>query len=376
METNNKMSWKKVMVFAGTYIATIIGSGFATGQETMQFFAYYGMPGIIGSLITMAIFIFIGVEVLNRGRLTKPKDSMSIYKLYTGKYIGIFLDWFIPVFLFMVFVVMVSGSGATLEQYYGLNPYVGRVGMAVLAYLAISFGLDKLSSVLGYIGPIIIIFTVAVGLISVINNSGTLDSSLEFIKTADVARPTSNPYFAGVLYAAYNAIVIIGILASLGATTDNKKEATYGGALGAIALMGAALLMILAMISQAPALFDKGIPTLVLADQISPTVGKLFSIILLMGIFSTAAPLLWQFSARFTEDGTKKFKIFSLIATIAGLIGGFLPFGKLVGTIYPYTGYLGLVIIALVVVKSIMLKTQGKTGAEELAAIEGNKKDE
>ncbi len=373
MDTNNKVNWKKVMVFAGSYIATIIGSGFDTGQEIMQFFAFYGISGVIGSLITMIIFIFIGVEVLNRGRLTKPKDSMSIYKLYTGKYIGMFLDWFIPVFLFMVFVVMVSGAGATLTEYYGLNPYIGRVGMAAIAYIAVSFGLERLSNVLGYIGPIIIVFTVMVGLISLFNNISGLNSSLEYIQTADLSKPVSNPYFAGILYAAYNAVVIVGILASLGATTDNKKEAIYGGAIGAIALMGAALLMILAIIAQAPILFDKGIPTLVLADQISPIIGKLFSVILLMGIFSTAAPLLWQFSARFTTDGTKNFKIFSLVATIGGLIGGFLPFGKLVGTIYPYTGYLGLVIMILILVKSIVLKKQEKTGAEELAEIEGKK---
>ncbi len=361
------------MVFAGSYIATIIGSGFATGQEIMQFFSFYGLAGIAGSLITMVIFIFLGIEVLNRGRLTKPKDPMSIYKLYTGRYIGLFLDWFVPFFLFAVFVVMVSGAGATLTEYYGLSPYIGRIGMAVLAYLAISLGLEKLSNVLGYIGPIIIVFTVMVGLLSVVNNIDSLAEGLQYIETATVPKPVSNPYFAGLLYAAYNAIVIVGILASLGATTNNRKEAVYGGAIGAVALMVAAMLIILAIMAQAPILFDKGIPTLVLADQISPLVGKLFSIILLLGIFSTAAPLLWQFSARFTKDGTKKFKVFSLVATVVGLIGGFLPFGKLVGTVYPYTGYLGLLIIALVVYKSISLTSKGESGREELRAIEGNK---
>ncbi|PIE84812.1 MAG: hypothetical protein CSA07_00250 [Bacteroidia bacterium] len=369
----NGFSWKRVMVFAGSYVATIIGSGFATGQEIMQFFSFYGLAGIAGSLISMGLFIFLGVELLNRGRLVKPKDPMSIFKLYTGRYIGIFLDWFVPLFLFAVFVVMISGAGATLTEYYGLHPYIGRVGMAVLAYLAISLGLEKLSNVLGYIGPTIIVFTVLIGLIGTVSNLDGLDAALAYIETAEVSKPVSNPYFAGALYTAYNAIIVVGILASLGATTDNRREAVYGGIIGAVALMGTATLLLVAIMSQAPVLFGREIPTLVLADQISPLVGKLFSVILLLGIFSTAAPLLWQFAARFTKDGTKGFRIFSLLATVAGLAGGFLPFDRLVGTVYPYTGYLGILIIIIIAYKSISLAARGASGREELEAIESGK---
>jgi len=62
-------------------------------------------------------------------------------------------------FLFGVFVVMISGAGATLTEYYGLHPMVGRVGMALVSFITVSLGLDKLSKILGGIGPIIIVFT-------------------------------------------------------------------------------------------------------------------------------------------------------------------------------------------------------------------------
>lgn len=144
---DNSVSFRKVIVYAGSYVATVIGSGFATGQEIMQFFSFYGLSGIIACLVSMALFAFLGMEVLNRGRLVKPKDSTKIFSLYTGKTIGKFLDWFVPAFLFAVLVVMISGSGATLSEYYGLSPHVGRIGMIVLSYLSVSFGVDKLSKV-------------------------------------------------------------------------------------------------------------------------------------------------------------------------------------------------------------------------------------
>mgnify|MGYP000869826231 CR=1 FL=1 len=43
---NKKFSVKTIVILAGSYIATIIGSGFATGQEILQFFSYYGIIGI------------------------------------------------------------------------------------------------------------------------------------------------------------------------------------------------------------------------------------------------------------------------------------------------------------------------------------------
>ena len=368
---SGKFSFKKVIIFAGSYVATVIGSGFATGQEIMQFFSFFGIAGLITCFIAWFLFAILGAEALYRGSQTRPKDVMKIYTLYTGKYIGIFLDWFVPAFLFAVLVIMISGAGATLSEYYGLHPYVGRVAMAVLAFASVSFGLDRLSGILGSIGPVIIVFTIFVGTVSLINNYGSINEAMEFVRHAQVAKPAPNAVVSGVLYASYNIIMVVGFLAGLGATTKNKKETIYGGILGATALMVAAGVMYLAILAQAPELFGKKIPTLVLADQISPWIGKAFSVVLMLGIFSTAAPLLWQCANRFSEDGTKKFRLLSLVFAIGGLIGGFLPFDKLVGTVYPYTGYLGIIIMILIAVKVYRLKQAGKTGEEEMKAIEG-----
>jgi len=43
MMKKNTMSTFKI---AATYIGTIVGAGFATGQETLQFFAPFGITGI------------------------------------------------------------------------------------------------------------------------------------------------------------------------------------------------------------------------------------------------------------------------------------------------------------------------------------------
>ena len=48
-----KTNWLNVVKYAGAYIAFIIGSGFATGQEIIQFYTSYGIWGIGSVAISM-----------------------------------------------------------------------------------------------------------------------------------------------------------------------------------------------------------------------------------------------------------------------------------------------------------------------------------
>ena len=42
MEKKEKLDWKRVIILAGAIIAFTIGSGFATGQEIIQYYTAYG----------------------------------------------------------------------------------------------------------------------------------------------------------------------------------------------------------------------------------------------------------------------------------------------------------------------------------------------
>ncbi|MFQ7119072.1 MAG: hypothetical protein ACLRPW_02935, partial [Intestinibacter sp.] len=95
------------------------------------------------------------------------------------------------------------------------------------------------------------------------------------------------------------------------------------------------------------------IPALYLADKISPIIGILFSVVLLLGIYTTAVPLLWSVTNRFVEDDHPKFKIITIVVSILACIGGLLPFDKLVGTLYPYTGYMGILILLCMLYRRI-----------------------
>ena len=58
-----KTDWLNVVKYAGAYIAFIIGSGFATGQEIIQFYTSYGIWGIGSIAISMFLFAWVGGTV-------------------------------------------------------------------------------------------------------------------------------------------------------------------------------------------------------------------------------------------------------------------------------------------------------------------------
>ena len=47
MGSAEKVSWKRVLILAGAIIAFTIGSGFATGQEIIQYYTAYGVKGLL-----------------------------------------------------------------------------------------------------------------------------------------------------------------------------------------------------------------------------------------------------------------------------------------------------------------------------------------
>ena len=119
---SKKNNTKEIMKFAGTYISVCIGSGFATGQEIMQFFSAHGIgKSVFSVLVCMIILSYCGAKLLEIGKSANLRSSNDIFNYLWGESIGGIFKLFMPVFFLCSFVVMVSGAGASINQYYGLS---------------------------------------------------------------------------------------------------------------------------------------------------------------------------------------------------------------------------------------------------------------
>lgn len=364
----NKVSVANVVKFAGAYVACAIGSGFATGQEIMQFFTAQGIMSVLGSIVTMVLFAWVGGRFMKDGKDLQLKVPGAIVRFYFGHTVGRIFEILFQAFLYAIFVIMISGAGATLAEYYGINPYVGRVGMTLLAFFTVILGLHKLTDILGSLGTVIIIFSVGVGLVSFLSNVSGLGHAAEIIPTLEITKNSGGWLFSSILYPGFNAIAVLIFSAGIGASANSGKEALYGGLLGGILFGLAILCMNLGLLVNIESVYDKAVPSLVLADNIHKGVGIVFSVILICGIYTTAVPMLWGVTSQFAKEKTKRFMLVALILTVIAFFLGMTDFKVLVNTVYPFSGYMGIILMVVVLYHMVFDKRNRKEVGDALNA--------
>lgn len=350
---NKKVNKKQVLSFAGAFIAFLIGSGFATGQEIMQYFAAYGYMGIAGALVMFVLFLYVGVSFITVGEKYKFPNGRDIYTYYCGKVIGKFYDYFSIAFIYMSFIVMIAGAGATLNQQYGLPVSVGGILMAILAGGTVIFGLNKIVDVIGSIGPVIVVLSIFLGLSAIIKNPEGLTKVNEVIPNLNLMKASSNWVFAAGSYVGFCMLWLASFMSSMGKTADGRKEATLGAVFGSIAFSLAVIIVALGLMANIEQVAGSMIPSLILAGNIHPMVAILFSLTVVAGIYTTAVPLLWTVSSRIVDEKSNNFKNFTIVlAAIGTVIGLKVPFDKLVNIIYVINGYVGILLLVLMLIKS------------------------
>ncbi|MEF9953795.1 MAG: hypothetical protein RR785_00885 [Clostridium sp.] len=372
MEVNNdnKVSWRRVLILAGAIIAFTIGSGFATGQEIIQYFTAYGLKGILTVLLFAVFFVYYNYNFAKAGAEERFEKGNDVYKYYCGKYIGTFMDYYSTIFCYMSFFVMIGGAASTLHQQYGVPFWIGGVILAALTVFTVIGGLNSLVDKIGAVGPAIVILCIAIGAITLFRDGSNIGQGLEVIRTGAFAGADGetiksagpNWVISALSYAGFVLLWFASFTAALGAR-NKKKEIEYGIYGGTVAICIAIILIMLAQIANINTagfagnnifVWNADIPNLILAESIWKPFASIFAFVVFAGIYTTAVPLLYNPCARFAKEGTPKFKILTIALGVIGLVVGlFLPFRVLVNVIYVLNGYVGAVLILFMLWKNI-----------------------
>jgi uncharacterized membrane protein YkvI len=350
----DKFNYQEILKIAGSYIAVCIGAGFATGQEIMLFYSSFGLKSILGGFVCMALLVICGAIILKTGNENELSSNSEVFSFFCGRHIGMFFKTFMPVLLLSTFVIMISGAGAAMNQYFGIAPSTGRLIMIVLVLGSLYLGFEKITKILGGLGNIIIIISLIIGIVSTVKNIDGLSRVNDVIKTLNITRAASSWWMSGILYASFSVLLATPFLVGVGKTATNKKNCLIGGALGGVVLMIAITTINLGILSNLSEIYTQQIPTLFLAEQISPMVATLFIGILIGCIYTASVPLLWVTCDTFTTEGSSSFNILAVALSIVGYLGGSFPYAKLVNFIYPTAGIAGMLLIACIFGKNIL----------------------
>ena len=95
------------------------------------------------------------------------------------------------------------------------------------------------------------------------------------------------------------------------------------------------------------------IPNLYLAKKISWVLGAVFSVFLVLGIFSSCSAMMWIVCQKFSFKDAKKDRWVAVALAIGTFLMGLISFGDLIATLYPFIGYCGLIYMVGVVWKKV-----------------------
>ena len=335
----------KTFKVALALVGLTVGAGFASGQEVIQYFLSFGYWGIVGAAIAgITIAVFSG-WVYQLGSYYLADDHSAVFKSVSRPWIAKYMDITTMFTLFCIGFVMVAGAGANLEQQFGLPTWVGSAIMVVLLLLSGLLDVDKLTSVISFITPLLIICLLAAFVITLTDMPDNVGQINEIAQTNPHASGTFDNWLITALnYATLVMIMDTSMMLVFAGSHMNPAQAGKGGLLGGI--MFAVLLLILTFVlfMNMEHVMGSDLPLLKVFDNMHPTVGVFVSIVIYLMIYNTAVGLFYALGRRLSNDKPGKFRVYYGIVVLVGFALSFIGFADLVGWVYPVLGYLGLVL--------------------------------
>lgn len=356
------MSYKNVVGIALSFIGLLVGAGFATGQEVVQYFTSFGIPGMWGILVAGLVMTLAGTVFLQLGSYFHASEHNQVFRNITHPIISRILDVAVILTLFAVGFVMLAGAGSNMEQQFGWPAWVGSLLMLVLVMVTGMFDVDKVSQVIGLLTPTIIIAVLFVGTYTLLHMPENVDAAI----SASEAIESPIPFWlvSALNYNGLALILAVSMSLVIGGDNISPREAGVGGIVGGAVyavLMGIAGFSLL---MNAENVGDSDIPMLTLVDSVHPTLGVIMAIIIYLMIFNTAIGMFYALGKRLSSGNESKYRIIFIAGCLAGFAVSFAGFKALMQYVYPVLGYMGIVLVAILVIG--WLRSLGKIKDEGL----------
>lgn len=346
------------------YFGVTVGAGFSSGQEPLQYYAAYGTWGLVGAALIVVILPLTALVILQYGSYFKATSHSVVFNKISGRYMGRFLDYSLSISQFCIGFVMLAGAGANLKQQFGLPLWVGSALMCVLVLITGLLDVDRVSALLGYITPlmvVLIIVAIVYGLATVDADWATASATAQ----ETVPQPLPNWLFATLNYVGLCMFSGISMAILIGGSSWNTKAAGWGGFAGGMLFAVLLIALTVTFILQIDLVHDSDLPILLLLNQINPAIGVIASIATYGMIYSTTLGVIYSLSKRITVRAPQRYVHVLVIITAASFGLSFFEFKMLINKVYPIMGWLGVLIIVVLLV-TWLLKGREKIGQEVL----------
>lgn len=274
------------IVPAAVFISVVMGGGYGTGREMIEFFTRYGlMGGLLGIVVAACVFSLVLACTYEFARVFKAYD----YRNFFGQLIGPF--WICFEILYLVLFLLVLGvvssaAGNILEKEFGISIYAGMGAVLALVVALVFFGRHVVEKVLT-------LWSIGMYLVFAFYFWAILDNGEVDIFRAVSEGDVAPGWFAGgALYAMYN-LAIAPVLLFTTRAIQSRREAILAGIVTGVVTMVPAVLFHVSYAAGYPAVLDQAVPNYwMISEYATPLLLGVFLVALLGTLVETGAGLV------------------------------------------------------------------------------------
>lgn len=338
---------KKILKAVFVIIGTLIGAGFASGQEIYIFFYQYGMNGILGIIISSLLLGIVTYKVLHICKEKKVTNYKVFLKSFikNEKQLEVF-NTIINIFILITFYIMIAGFGAYFEQQFGIHFIIGSSILALICYFVFLKDVSGLIKVSQYIVPLLMGSLFIMGIF-------VLDFKNILEICHYVPQNTSWKWILdSILYGSYNTILLIPVLITLRNLVSKKKERGMVSLFVIILVTILSLVVFFILTKIDVDIKNLEMPAVYVASKISPIFRYIYGFIILSSILTTSISLGTSLLENIVQD-KKKHKRYAIFICVSAILVSNIGFSNLVNLLYPIFGYIGIIqIIKISIQKS------------------------
>lgn len=342
--------WKrfgKVLQIASTYIGTIVGAGFATGQEILQFFTRFGYWGSLTIMLATALFIWLGTKMMLIASDIKAKSYEDLNKALFGDKYGRLISHFMLVILLGVTAVMLAGAGTIFYEHWNISYQSGLLITVVACYFLLRKGMNAILTVNAIVVPIMLIFTVFI----IINTFQTPGAD-KFLTLKSDYSPWA-AWAAPFLYTAFNLSMSQAVLVPLGAQIQDRKVIIAGSWVGSIGIGFMLLAGHIALSVHMPGIQQYSIPMGGIAKQLGQSIQFIYVFLIFAEIFTTLIADIYGLTLQLHERFKLPRSVLTIMVLFVCYLASQIGFGPLLSTLYPIFGVISFGWLILIIRKRV-----------------------
>ncbi|EOR26572.1 transporter [Clostridium sartagoforme AAU1] len=336
-----KRELSKIFQIAVVFIGTIVGAGLASGQEIKEFFTSYGISSFVGIIACGIFYVIMGTMVSKISIKYKLNSYGDVIKVVSPNLLGKITGVITTLYLISSASIILAGSGALINQFFGIPKIIGSLIMIALAIFFLLRDTDGLIEINSFIVPTLVITITTITILYFMFCKDMI--SLEFLTKFEPKK--TGITLSTILYSGYNTLCCLGVLVPLSNQVRKPKTMFYGIALGALGLAALSFAINFLLMINQPYIHQYEVPLLFVAQRFGNIIQALLLVVIWLEMFSTEVSDVYSISKTLDNTLNIDFKKAIFLVIIIALPISRIGFSKLIGSLYPFFGLLSLVFI-------------------------------